>query len=62
METGPLSYVLVTPYTIGKAGTRRVSYTRLLSRLDIELVGAQMIAPDENLHHRICQLGAEPEG
>ena len=43
-----LSYVLVTPYTIAKSRTGGV-VSRLLSRLDIELVGAQMIAPDENL-------------
>lgn len=41
-----LSYVLVTPYTIGKSRTGGV-LARLLSRLDIELVGAQMFAPDE---------------
>jgi nucleoside diphosphate kinase len=42
-----LSYVLVTPYTIAKSRTGGV-IARLLSRLDLELVGAQMIAPDEN--------------
>ncbi|AEJ18988.1 nucleoside-diphosphate kinase [Gracilinema caldarium] len=41
-----LSYVLVTPYTIAKSRTGGV-IARLLSRLDLELVGAQMIAPDE---------------
>ncbi len=41
-----LSYVLVTPYTIAKSRTGGV-LARLLSRLDIELVGAQMFAPDE---------------
>ncbi len=41
-----LSYVLVTPYTIAKSRTGGV-VSRLLSRLDLELVGAQMIAPDE---------------
>jgi nucleoside diphosphate kinase len=40
-----LSYVLVTPYTIAKSRTGGV-ISRLLSRLDLELVGAQMIAPD----------------
>jgi nucleoside diphosphate kinase len=43
----PLSYVLVTPYTIAKSRTGGV-IARLLSRLDLELVGAQMIAPDES--------------
>ena len=41
-----LSYVLVTPYTIAKSRTGGV-LARLLSRSDVELVGAQMIAPDE---------------
>jgi nucleoside diphosphate kinase len=41
-----LSYVLVTPYTIAKSRTGGV-IARLLSRLDLELAGAQMIAPDE---------------
>lgn len=40
-----LSYVLVTPYTIAKSRTGGV-IARLLSRVDLELVGAQMIAPD----------------
>ncbi|MDR3192982.1 MAG: nucleoside-diphosphate kinase [Treponema sp.] len=44
-EEGTLSYVLVTPYTIAKSRTGGV-IARLLSRLDLELVGAQMIAPD----------------
>ncbi len=43
-----LSYVLVTPYTIAKSRTGGV-LARLLSRLDLELVGAQLIAPDETL-------------
>jgi nucleoside diphosphate kinase len=41
-----LSYVLVTPYTIVKSRTGGV-LSRLLSRLDLDLVGAQMIVPDE---------------
>jgi nucleoside diphosphate kinase len=44
-ENGSLSYVLVTPYTIAKSRTGGV-IARLLSRLDLELAGAQMIAPD----------------
>ncbi|MDR2101015.1 MAG: nucleoside-diphosphate kinase [Treponema sp.] len=40
-----ISYVMVTPYTIAKSRTGGV-LSRLLSRLDLELVGAQMIAPD----------------
>ena len=40
-----LSYVLVTPYTIAKSRTGGV-LSRLLSRTTLELVGAQMFAPD----------------
>jgi nucleoside diphosphate kinase len=43
-----LSYVMVTPYTIAKSRTGGV-IARLLSRLDLELVGAQILAPDEAL-------------
>jgi nucleoside diphosphate kinase len=39
-----LSYVMVTPYTIAKSRTGGV-IARLLSRVDLELIGAQMIAP-----------------
>jgi nucleoside diphosphate kinase len=38
---------MVTPYTIAKSRTGGV-ISRLLSRLDLELAGAQMIAPDED--------------
>jgi len=41
-----LSYVIVTPYTIAKSRTGGV-ISRLLSRLDLELVGAQIFAADE---------------
>ncbi|MCL1814981.1 MAG: nucleoside-diphosphate kinase [Treponema sp.] len=41
-----LSYVMVTPYTIVKSRTGGV-IARLLSRIDLELAGAQMIIPDE---------------
>ena len=40
-----LSYVLVTPYTVAKSRTGGV-LSRLLSRTTLELVGAQMFAPD----------------
>ncbi|MDR3167945.1 MAG: nucleoside-diphosphate kinase, partial [Treponema sp.] len=40
-----LSYVMVTPYTIAKSRTGGV-LARLLSQSNLELVGAQMIAPD----------------
>jgi len=57
-----LSYVLVTPYTIVKSRTGGV-FSRLLSRTDLELVGAQMFTPDDafakelacNLRHRSPQ-------
>jgi len=41
-----LSYVLVTPYTVAKSRTGGV-LSRLLMRTDLELVGAQMFAPDK---------------
>ena len=50
-----LSYVLVTPYTIAKSRTGGV-LSRLLSRLDIELVGAQMFAPDEQFVSAYAKL------
>jgi len=42
-----LSYVMVTPYTIAKSRTGGV-IARLLSRIDLELVGAQIITPDDD--------------
>ena len=42
-----LSYVLVTPYTVAKSRTGGV-LSRLLSRTDLDLVGAQMFTPDQN--------------
>lgn len=50
-----LSYVLVTPYTIAKSRTGGV-LARLLSRLDLELVGAQMFAPDERFVSEYASL------
>jgi len=43
-----LSYILITPYTILKSRTGGV-LARLLSRSDIDLVAAQMIAPSQQL-------------
>lgn len=43
-----LSYILLTPYTIAKSRTGGV-LARLLTRLDLELVAAQMIAPSQEL-------------
>jgi len=42
-----LSYVLVTPYTVAKSRTGGV-LSRLLSRTDLELAGAQIFAADAN--------------
>jgi nucleoside diphosphate kinase len=41
------SYVMATPYTIAKSRTGGV-ISRLLSQVDLEFVGAQIIAPDED--------------
>jgi nucleoside diphosphate kinase len=46
-----LSYVLVTPYTVAKSRTGGV-LSRLLSRTDLELVGAQIFAPDADFAER----------
>ena len=45
-----LSYVVVTPYTIAKSRTGGV-ISRLLSRVDLELVAAQIVTPDEIFTH-----------
>ncbi len=50
-----LSYVLITPYTIQKSRTGGV-IARLLARTDLEIVGARMLAPDENF---VEQLAAD---
>jgi len=49
-----LSYVLVTPYTIAKSRTGGV-ISRLLSRLKLELVGAQMFAPTREFAHEYAE-------
>ncbi len=49
-----ISYVLVTPYTIAKSRTGGV-LSRLLSRLNLELVGAQMFAPTEAFAHTYAE-------
>lgn len=43
-----LSYILITPYTIAKSRTGGV-LSRLLSRIDLELVGTQIFAPTQEL-------------
>ena len=42
-----LSYVILTPYSVAKSRTGG-AIARLLAQTDLELVGAQMVAPDEN--------------
>lgn len=43
-----ISYVIITPYTIMKSRTGGI-IARLLSRTDLELLGAQIIAPSKDL-------------
>ncbi len=43
-----LSYILVTPYTISKSRTGGV-ISRLLSRVDLEFVGAQVFSPSREM-------------
>ncbi len=50
-----LSYVLVTPYTVAKSRTGGV-LSRLLSRINLELVGAQMIAMDRQVTDSYAQI------
>ncbi|MDR2471806.1 MAG: nucleoside-diphosphate kinase, partial [Treponema sp.] len=50
-----LSYVMVTPYTIAKSRTGGV-IARLLSRLDLELAGAQMFIPTETFVRDYARL------
>ncbi|HOR79642.1 MAG TPA: nucleoside-diphosphate kinase [Sphaerochaeta sp.] len=51
----PLSYVLVTPYTVAKSRTGGV-LSRLLSRISLELVGAQMVALDKETTEAFAQI------
>jgi nucleoside diphosphate kinase len=50
-----LSYILITPYTIAKSRTGGV-ISRLLSRTDLELTGAQMLIPDETFVREYARL------
>lgn len=50
-----LSYVVITPYTILKSRTGGV-IARLLSRIELELVGAQMLLPDTQLVQNYAEL------
>jgi nucleoside diphosphate kinase len=45
-----LSYVIITPYTIVKSRTGGV-VSRLLSRIDLDFVAAQMLAPTSEMAH-----------
>jgi len=49
-----LSYVLVTPYTVAKSRTGGV-LSRLLMRTDLELVGAQIFAPDQDFAEKYAE-------
>ncbi len=42
-----LSYIMSTPYTLAKSRTGGI-LSRLLSRIDLELIAAQIITPDKN--------------
>jgi nucleoside diphosphate kinase len=48
-----ISYILVTPYTIAKSRAGGV-ISRLLSQTDLELLGAQMIAPDQEFCNKFA--------
>ena len=50
-----ISYVLVTPYSIAKSRTGGV-LARLLSRLDLELVGAQIFAMDREFAMEYAEM------
>ena len=50
-----LSYILVSPYTIAKSRTGGV-ISRLLSRVDLELVGAQLFAPTQEFAEEYAEL------
>jgi nucleoside diphosphate kinase len=59
-----LSYVLITPYTVAKSRTGGV-LSRLLSRINLELVGAQMIAMDQKIatdYADLIRKRDKPEG
>ncbi|MCK5735239.1 MAG: nucleoside-diphosphate kinase, partial [Spirochaetaceae bacterium] len=42
-----LSYIMSTPYTLAKSRTGGI-LSRLLSRVDLELIAAQIITPDKD--------------
>ena len=55
-----MSYVIVTPYTISKSRTGGV-IARLLSRVDLELVAAQIVTPSEEFVHEYAETLREQE-
>ncbi|MDC7246567.1 MAG: nucleoside-diphosphate kinase [Sphaerochaetaceae bacterium] len=50
-----LSYVLVSPYTVAKGRIGGV-LSRLLTQVDLELVGAQLIAPDNEFAQEYAHI------
>ena len=56
-----LSYVIVTPYSVAKSRTGGV-IARLLSQTDLELVAAQMIAPDESFVNEYAESLRNQQG
>ncbi len=50
-----LSYLLITPYSLNKSRTGGMM-ARLLSRTDLDLVGAQMLAPTKEFAERYAAL------
>jgi nucleoside diphosphate kinase len=50
-----LSYVVITPYSVAKSRTGGV-LSRLLSRVDLEFIGAQMIGADEDFASSYAQI------
>ena len=54
MQTEQLSYVIVTPYSMRKSRTGGI-IARLISRTGLDLVGARMFAPGQDLVRRYAE-------
>jgi nucleoside diphosphate kinase len=54
MQTEELAYVIVTPYSIRKSRTGGI-ISRLISRTGLDLVGARMFAPSQELAQRYAE-------
>ena len=54
MQTDQLSYVIVTPYSMRKSRTGGI-IARLISRTGLDLVGARMFAPGQDLVRRYAE-------